>query len=127
MPIVKLPYGRITAIDLTTGIGMWMVPNGDTPDYQNHPALAGVTIPPRDATSTSVCCHEDAALRRGLGRLAVLPGSGGPMFRALDKKTGRTIFEFRLPANQSDPMSYLANNRQFIGARWRWTRASLSH
>jgi quinoprotein glucose dehydrogenase len=51
----------------------------------------------------------------GSGLFAVPPGSGGPMFRALDKKTGQTIFEFKLPANQSGiPMSYMANGRQFI-------------
>jgi quinoprotein glucose dehydrogenase len=118
LPIVKPPYGRITAIDLTTGDHMWMVANGDTPDWiKNHPALKGVNVPPTGryehvglmVTKTLLFAGE------GSGLFAVPPGSGGPMFRAHDKKTGRVIFEFRLPANQSGiPMSYLANNRQFI-------------
>jgi quinoprotein glucose dehydrogenase len=118
LPIVKPPYGRITAIDLNTGDHMWMVPNGDAPDWiRNHPALKGITVPRTGryehvgllVTKTLLFAGE------GSGLFAVPPGSGGPMFRALDKKTGQTIFEFKLPANQSGiPMSYMANGRQFI-------------
>ena len=46
LPIIKPPYGRITAIDLNSGDHVWMVPNGDAPDWiKNHPALKGVTLP----------------------------------------------------------------------------------
>jgi quinoprotein glucose dehydrogenase len=51
----------------------------------------------------------------GSGLFAVPPGSGGPMFRALDKATGEMVFELKLPANQSGiPMTYMAGGRQFI-------------
>ena len=46
LPIIKPPYGRITAIDLNSGDHVWMVPNGDAPDWiKNHPALKGVAVP----------------------------------------------------------------------------------
>src|SRR5690606_23112686 len=46
LPIVKPPYGRITAIDLNTGEHVWMKPNGTTPEeIANHPALQGLDIP----------------------------------------------------------------------------------
>ncbi|MCH7891461.1 MAG: hypothetical protein IH921_08160 [Gemmatimonadetes bacterium] len=46
LPLIKPPYGRITAIDLNTGEHVWMVPNGNTPaSIANHPALEGVAIP----------------------------------------------------------------------------------
>ena len=118
LPIVKPPYGRITAIDLNSGDHMWMVPNADAPDWiKNHPALAGVKVPRTGryehvglmVTKTLLFAGE------GSGLFAVAPGSGGPLFRALDKKTGDTIFEFTLPANQSGiPMTYLAGGRQYI-------------
>ena len=118
LPLVKPPYGRITAIDLNSGDHLWMVPNADTPDWiKNHPALKGVNVPPTGryehvgllVTKTLLFAGE------GAGLFAVAPGSGGPMFRALDKKSGATISEFRLPANQSGvPMSYLAGGRQYI-------------
>src|SRR5579862_2594175 len=46
LPLVKPPYGQISAIDLKTGTILWHVPHGDTPDnVRNHPALKGLTIP----------------------------------------------------------------------------------
>jgi quinoprotein glucose dehydrogenase len=118
LPFVKPPYGRITAIDLNSGDHLWMVPNGDTPDWiKNHPALKGVNLPRTGryehvgllVTKTLLFAGE------GSGLFAVAPGSGGPLFRALDKKTGETVFEFKLPANQSGiPMTYSAGGRQFI-------------
>ena len=45
LPLVKPPWGRITAIDLNTGEHAWMVPLGTTPDFvRNHPALRGMNI-----------------------------------------------------------------------------------
>ena len=46
LPLVKPPYGRITAINMNTGDHVWMQPIGDTPEFiKNHPMLQGVTIP----------------------------------------------------------------------------------
>ena len=46
LPLVKPPYGRITALDLKTGTMAWQIAHGETPDnIRNHPALKGVTIP----------------------------------------------------------------------------------
>ena len=43
LPIVKPPYGRITAIDLNTGEHLWVTPMGEGP--RDHPALAGLDLP----------------------------------------------------------------------------------
>jgi quinoprotein glucose dehydrogenase len=118
LPLIKPPYGRITAIDLNRGDHVWMVPNGEAPDWiRNHPALKDVALP-----RTGRYEHAGLMVTRtllfageGSGLFAVPPGSGGPMLRAHDKKTGEIISEFRLPANQSGvPMTYLANGRQYI-------------
>ncbi len=118
LPMVKPPWGRITAIDLNQGEIKWMVPNGEAPDWvKNHPALAGITLPKTGryehvgilVTKTLVFAGE------GSGLFAVPPGSGGPMFRAYDKLTGEIVSEFRLPANQSGiPMTFMVNGRQLI-------------
>ncbi len=43
LPLVKPPWGRITAIDLNKGEIVWQVAHGETPDaVKNHPALKGV-------------------------------------------------------------------------------------
>ena len=42
LPLVKPPYGTITAIDLNTGDHIWQIPNGTTPDrIRNHPGARG--------------------------------------------------------------------------------------
>ena len=46
LPLLKPPYGRITAIDLDKGEIAWQVAHGDTPDnIRNNPALKGLNIP----------------------------------------------------------------------------------
>ena len=45
LPLIKPPWGRITAIDMNTGNHVWMVPNGQPPDYiKNNPLLAGIDL-----------------------------------------------------------------------------------
>ena len=43
LPLVKPPYGRVTAIDLNTGEHLWMRPIGNGP--RNHPALQHLNLP----------------------------------------------------------------------------------
>src|SRR5205085_9120544 len=40
LPLIKGPYGRITALNLNTGEQTWMIPNGKPADnLVNNPAL----------------------------------------------------------------------------------------
>lgn len=118
VPIIKPPWGRITAIDLNTGDHAWMVPNGHAPAYvRDNPALKGVDLStvgqperaPLLVTKTLLFSGD------GSGMFSSGPNGGGPLFRALDKKTGKTLFEMELPGNETGlPMTYMANGRQFI-------------
>ncbi len=118
LPLVKPPWGRITAIDLNTGDRVWMAPNGVAPAYvREHPALDGVDLSgagnperaPLLVTRTLLFSGD------GAGLFASGPGGGGPNLRALDKATGETLFEMELPANETGlPMTYMANGRQFV-------------
>ena len=46
LPLIKPPYGRITAYNMNTGDIVFQVANGDTYDWiKTHPALQGMTIP----------------------------------------------------------------------------------
>src|SRR3954469_1765624 len=43
LPLLKPPYGRLSAIDLDRGEIRWQVAHGETPDsVRNHPALKGL-------------------------------------------------------------------------------------
>jgi quinoprotein glucose dehydrogenase len=118
LPLIKPPWGRITAIDLNTGEHAWMVPNGQAPEYvRKHPALAGIDLSgagnperaPLLVTKTLLFSGD------GAGLFSSGPQGGGRKFRALDKKTGQTIHEMELPANETGlPMTYMVGGRQFI-------------
>ena len=46
IPILKPPWGRITAIDLNKGEILWQIPHGETADnIRNHRLLEGVDVP----------------------------------------------------------------------------------
>jgi len=116
LPLTKPPYGRITAIDLTRGEHLWMVPNGDGP--RDHPALRDLRLPPLGQPGRAAPLLTRSLLFLGEGdaaALAIPPGGGGNRFRAYDKMTGRVVWETELPAGTTGaPMTYLAGGKQFI-------------
>jgi quinoprotein glucose dehydrogenase len=107
LPLIKPPYGRITAIDLNTGEQVWMMPNADTPaNIKNHPALKGVNIP-----RTGLPERDGVLVTKTL----LFAGDSQGVFRAYDKKTGEIVAEIKLPAGQAGvPMSYMVNGKQYI-------------
>jgi len=110
LPLVKPPYGRITAIDMNAGEHVWQIANGPTPDdIANNPALAGVDIPP-----TGVPTRAPTLVTKSL--LFAAEGWGGrPYFRAHDKATGEVLAEFELPGAVGGlPMTYAIDGRQYI-------------
>ena len=118
LPLVKPPWGRITAIDLDTGEHLFMVANGETPEYvRDHPALADVDIPKtgRPGRAGGMVTKSLLFVGEGPGMYAEGKGGGGPMLRAYDKETGAIISELQLPMNQTSvPMSYEHAGRQYL-------------
>ncbi len=110
LPIVKPPYGRITAIDLKTGDHLWMIPNGDTPaNVLDHPALAGLDIPPTGKSTRAGTLVTGSLLFAGEG------WGGDPYLRAIDKATGDVLRVIELPGTQNGhPITYEVDGRQFI-------------
>jgi quinoprotein glucose dehydrogenase len=106
LPLLKPPYGRITAIDLNTGDHVWMIPNGETPEnIKNNPALKGIDTSNFGGPNRAPLLVTKTLLFAG----------GGMLFRAIDKKTGKVVSEIKLPANDTGgPMTYMANGRQYI-------------
>jgi len=117
LPLLKPPYGRITAIDLDKGDIIWQIAHGDTPDnIRTHPALKGVNIP-RTGQSGAVGALVTKTLLVAGDPIATT-GAGRPrgaFLHAYDKSTGNEIATVYMPAQQSGtPMTYSLNGRQFI-------------
>ncbi len=118
LPLLRPPWGRITAIDLNTGEHVWMKPNGDAPDYvRNHPALKGVDLSgvgnPDQATLLVTKTLLFGGVGGGLFNAGV--GGGSPMFRVMNKANGELIHQMELPAGTTGiPMTFMHNDRQYI-------------
>lgn len=110
VPIVKPPWGRITALDLSDGTHAWTVASGDTPPH----VAERLDLDPDALPRTGSVTRASVLVTKTL--LFVGEGAGGaPMLRALDKATGETIAEFELPSpSQGLPMTYLHEGRQFV-------------
>jgi quinoprotein glucose dehydrogenase len=117
LPLVKPPWGRITAIDLNKGEFVWQIAHGATPDaVRNHSALKGLDIP-----RTGQSAHVGTLVTKTLviagegGFTTTSTGQRGAMLRAYDKKTGAEVGSVYMPAPQSgSPMTYLVNGKQYI-------------
>ena len=120
LPLVKPPYGSITAIDLNSGEHIWRTTVGEGP--VNHPALKGLDLPdmgwdnrtfvlatPNLLLATSQDPHglADAGEDYFVDRDAYL--------RAYELSSGREIGRVGLPSNAyGAPMSYMADGRQYV-------------
>jgi quinoprotein glucose dehydrogenase len=117
LPLVKPPYGRITAINLDTGEIVWQVAHGETPDaVRNHPALKGLTIPRTGQAGYAGALITKTLLIAGEPLLTTTADHPrGAMLRAYDKATGKEVGAVWMPAPQSGtPMTYSLNGRQYI-------------
>ena len=128
LPLLKPPYGRITAIDLNRGEIVWQVANGDGP--RDHPLLKPLNLPPlgnpgRSApllTRSLLFVGEGDRIMSGDPRrippsmpASLAPGAGEGKFRAYDKATGRVVWETEFPAGTTGaPMTYAFNGKQYI-------------
>ncbi|HZR22412.1 MAG TPA: PQQ-binding-like beta-propeller repeat protein [Vicinamibacterales bacterium] len=117
LPLLKPPYGRVTAIDMDRGEFVWQVAHGETPDsVRNHPALKGLTIPRTGQSGAVGALVTKTLVVIGDPLATTVPGRPrGAMLRAYDKKDGREVGAVFMPAQQSGtPMTYSLNGRQYI-------------
>ncbi len=117
LPIVKPPYGVLTAVNLDRGDIIWQVPHGDTPDnIRNHPALRGMNIPKTGQNGSVGLMVTKTLVILGDGQVTSPPGRPrGAMLRAYNKETGAQVGEVWMPAPQSgSPMTYAVDGKQYI-------------
>ena len=117
LPIIKPPYGVITALDMNSGTLKWQVPHGDTPDaVRNSPLLKGMNIPKTGQNGIVGVVLTKSLVIVGDPQMTASPDRPrGAMLRAYDQQTGQEVGAVWMPAPQSgNPMTYMLDGRQYI-------------
>ncbi|HJS53623.1 MAG TPA: PQQ-binding-like beta-propeller repeat protein, partial [Chitinophagaceae bacterium] len=101
-PGVKPPWGTLNAVSLNTGDLVWKIPLGEFPELakKGHPSTG---------TQLFGGCMVTA------GGLVFIGASQDEKFRAIDKSTGKILWEYQLPAGgYATPATYSINGRQYV-------------
>ena len=109
IPVLKPPYAYLDAVDLNTGRMVWQVPFGDNPEVRQHPALKGVTLPPKLGAVGAA-----GVIVTGGG--LVFAGGGDHAFHAIDQRTGADLWTYPTADARTTgtPMTYRIGGRQFV-------------
>ena len=109
LPVIKPPYGTLTAIDMGTGRHRWQVPLGDAPAVRTHPALRGVRLPKYLGVAGAPGGVVTA------GGLLFITGGGNVLY-AIDTRNGSVAWAHDLGrAAYANPMTYRTKaGRQFV-------------
>lgn len=103
-PCIPPPWGKLTAVDMTTGEIRWDVPLGRIPQL----ALFGS----KAAEYGSINLGGSMVTAGGL---VFISAAMDEKLRAFDSETGKVIWEGQLPASaQAAPMTYSIDGKQFV-------------
>jgi quinoprotein glucose dehydrogenase len=101
-PAVKPPWGMLNAIDLNRGEIRWQVTLGEFAELTER------GIPP---TGTETLGGTIVTA----GGLIFIGGTKDEKFRAFDKRSGKVLWEYQLPAGgYATPCTYEVNGKQFV-------------
>ncbi len=101
-PVSNPPWGTLTAIDLNTGEHRWQIPLGEYPELTRQ----GIAPTGTDNYGGPLVTA---------GGLVFIAATKDEMFRAFDKRTGKLLWQARLPAaGYASPSTYTVNGKQYI-------------
>ncbi|MEO6001029.1 MAG: PQQ-binding-like beta-propeller repeat protein [Chitinophagaceae bacterium] len=101
-PGIKPPWGTLNAIDLNTGKYLWKIPLGE------YPELAKKGVP-----TTGTVSYGGPLVTAG--GLVFISGTIDEKIRAFDRKTGKMVWEYQLPAGGfATPITYEVDGKQFV-------------
>jgi len=101
-PAVKPPWGTLSAVDLNTGDYLWQIPLGEFAE------LTEKGIPPTGTEN-----HGGPIVTAG--GLLFIGAAQDELFRAIDKNSGKTLWQYKLPAGGfATPATYEVGGKQYI-------------
>jgi quinoprotein glucose dehydrogenase len=101
-PAVTPPWGTLNAIDMNTGDYLWQVPLGEYPEL----TAQGIPITGTENYGGPVVTA---------GGLVFIAGTKDERIRAFDKKSGKVLWEYQLPAGGfATPATYMVNGKQYL-------------
>lgn len=101
-PAMRPPWGTLNAIDLNTGEYLWKVPLGEYPELTKK----GIPITGTESYGGPIVTA---------GGLVFIAGTKDERIRAFDKKTGKIVWEYQLPAGGfATPVTYKSKGKQYI-------------
>ncbi|MEP6746595.1 MAG: PQQ-binding-like beta-propeller repeat protein [Bacteroidota bacterium] len=101
-PAIKPPWGTLNAIDLNTGDYLWRVPLGEFPELTKK----GIPITGTESYGGPLATA---------GGLIFIAGTRDERIRAFDKKKGKVVWEYQLPAGGfATPITYMIKGKQYI-------------
>lgn len=99
---IKPPWGTLNAIDLNTGEYLWKVPLGEFPELTKK----GIPVTGTETYGGPIVTASG---------LLFIASTKDERIRAFDKKTGKIVWEYQLPAGGfATPITYEVNGKQYI-------------
>ncbi|SDL64702.1 quinoprotein glucose dehydrogenase [Daejeonella rubra] len=101
-PAITPPWGTLTAINLNTGQHLWQIPLGELKELSKK----GIPVTGTENYGGPLVTA---------GGLLFIAATKDNTFRAIDKKTGKILWEHPLPASGfATPSTYQLNGKQYI-------------